>query len=253
MTKLLLIILLLSQPIYADSNEMSKLLIPHVTICDFDDPYPYNLLDIGREIAEFEAKLAKDLADKAAQEIMAEIEAEAEFNAKTKLPNTVCEKTEVSYLAYISGAVNSPDDFYTTTCKEQSLEGLKRVGDNWESAERPLRTYLVMKVKESSRCDNSDNGETIDGYHYRNACYSIANNEYPEYGDELLCSEAWSLESNLLTKITCQIGLSAFVFSPNNWFHHSNFHGGIDGWSAIDNLDTYRQDMLTVSVGQCSR
>jgi len=68
MTKLLLIVLLLSQPIYADSNEMSKLLIPHVTICDFDDPYPYNLLDIEREIAEFEAKLAKDLADKTAQE-----------------------------------------------------------------------------------------------------------------------------------------------------------------------------------------
>jgi hypothetical protein len=39
-----------------------------VTICDFDDPYPYNLLDIEREIAEFEAKLAKVLADKAAQE-----------------------------------------------------------------------------------------------------------------------------------------------------------------------------------------
>ena len=84
MTKLLLIILLLSQPIYADSNGMSKLLIPHVTICDFDDPYPYNLVDIAREIAEFEANLAKELADQAAQEIMAEIEAEA------KLSNTVC-------------------------------------------------------------------------------------------------------------------------------------------------------------------
>ena len=68
MKKLLLIILLLSQPIYADSNGMSKLIIPHVTICDFDDPYPYNLVDIEREIAEFEAKLAKVLADKAAQE-----------------------------------------------------------------------------------------------------------------------------------------------------------------------------------------
>jgi hypothetical protein len=249
MTKLLLIILLLSQPIYADSNGMSKLLIPHVTICDFDDPYPYNLLDIGREIAEFEAKLAKDLADKAAQEIMTEIEAEA------KLPNTVCEKTKASYLAYISGAVNSPDDLYTTTCKEQSLEGLQRVGDNWESAERPLRTYLVTKVKESYGCDYYGNEITIDGYHYKNACdatYSISSNEYPEYGDELLCSEAWSLESNLLTKITCQIGLSTFVFSPNDWFQHSNFHGEIDRWGAIDNLDTYRQDMLTVSVGQCS-
>ena len=86
MKKLLLIVLLLAQPIYADSNGMSKLLIPHVTICDFDDPYPYNLLDIEREIAEFEAKLAKDLADKAAEEMMAEIEAKA----KVKLPNTVC-------------------------------------------------------------------------------------------------------------------------------------------------------------------
>ena len=249
MTKLLLIVLLLSQPIYADSNEMSKLLIPHVTICDFDDPYPYNLLDIEREIAEFEANLAKELADKAAQEMMAEIKAEAE--AKAKLPNTVCEKTEVSYLTYISGAVNSPDDLYTTTCKEQSLEGLQRVGDNWKSAERPLRTYLVTKVERSSECDYSDNGIT-GGYHYRNACYLIANSEYPEYEDELLCSEAWSLESNLLSKITCQIGLSSFVFSPNDWFHHSNFHGEIERWGAIDNLDTYRQDMLTVSVGQCS-
>ena len=80
----------MAQPIYADSNGMSKLLIPHVTICDFDDPYPYNLVDIEREIAEFEAILAKDIAEKAAQEIMAEIEAEAAFEAKAKLPNTVC-------------------------------------------------------------------------------------------------------------------------------------------------------------------
>ena len=247
MKKLLLIIILLSQPIYADSNGMSKLIIPEDTVCY--ETEPLFGMDIEREIAEFEAKLAKDLADKAAQEIMAEIEAE------DKLPNTVCEKTKASYLAYISGAVNSPDDLYTTTCKEQSLEGLQRVGDNWESAERPLRTYLVTKVKESYGCDYYGNEITIDGYHYKNACdatYSISSNEYPEYGDELLCSEAWSLESNLLTKITCQIGLSNFVFSPNNWFHHSNFHGEIDRWGAIDNLDTYRQDMLTVSVGQCS-
>jgi len=175
---------------------------------------------------------------------------------RAELKPTVCEWEEgdrIAYLAYISGAVISPEDLYTTTCKEQSLEGLQRVGDNWESAERPLRTYLVTKVKESSGCDSSDNGKTIDGYHYSNACYSIANNEYPEYGDELLCSEAWSLESNVLTKITCQIGLSTFVFSPHQWFHHSNFHGDIDRWGSIDNLDIYRQDMLTVSVGQCSQ
>ena len=103
MKKLLLIILLLTQPIYADSNGMSKLLIPHVTICDFDDPYPYNLLDIGREIAEFEAKLAKELADQAAQEIMAEIKAEAKL---PKLQPTVCEPNRGGYEAYILGIKN---------------------------------------------------------------------------------------------------------------------------------------------------
>ena len=152
-----------------------------------------------------------------------------------------------------ANAISSPEDLFTTTCKEQSLEGLQRVGDNWEPAERPFRTYLVTKLKESSGCDNSDNGKTIDGYRFRNACYSIASNEYPEYGDELLCSEAWSLESNVLTIVTCRIGLSTFVFSPHQWFHHSNFHGDINDFGGIDNLDTYRQDMLTVSVGQCSR
>ena len=175
---------------------------------------------------------------------------------RAELKPTVCEweeESRISYLAYISGAVISPEDLYTTTCKEQSLEGLQRVGDNWEPAERPFRTYLVTKVKESSGCDYSDNGKTIDGYRYRNACYSIESNEYPEYGDELLCSEAWSLESNVLTIITCRIGLSTFVFSPHQWFHHSNFHGDINDFDRIDNLDTYRQDMLTVSVGQCSR
>jgi hypothetical protein len=175
---------------------------------------------------------------------------------RAELKPTVCEWEEgsrIAYLAYISGAVISPDDLYTTTCKEQSLEGLQRVGDNWEPAERPFRTYLVTKVKGSSGCDYSDNGKTIDGYRYRNACYSIASNEYPEYGDELLCSEAWSLESNVLTIVTCRIGLSTFVFSPHQWFHHSNFHGDINDFGGIDNLDTYRQDMLTVSVGQCSR
>ena len=175
---------------------------------------------------------------------------------RPELKPTVCEweeESRIAYLAYISGAVISPEDLYTTTCKEQSLEGLQRVGDNWEPAERPFRTYLVAKLKGSSGCDNSDNGKTIDGYRYRNACYSIASNEYPEYGDELLCSEAWLLESNVLTIVTCRIGLSTFVFSPHEWFHHSNFHGDINDFGGIDNLDTYRQDMLTVSVGQCSR
>ena len=105
--KLLLVILLLAQPTYADSNGMSKLIIPHVTICDFDDPYPYNLVDIAREIAEFEANLAKVLADQAAKEMMAEIE--AEFEAKAKLPKlqpTVCEPNRGGYEAYILGIKN---------------------------------------------------------------------------------------------------------------------------------------------------
>ena len=75
-----------------------------MTICDFDDPYPYKLVDLEREIAEFEAKLAKVLAEKAAQEIMAEIKAEAAFEAKAKLPRlqpTVCEPNRGGYEAYI--------------------------------------------------------------------------------------------------------------------------------------------------------
>ena len=57
--KLLLIVLLLAQPIYADSNGMSKLIIPH-DICDIGNP----------------SVAAQELAEKAAQEMMAEIEAE---------------------------------------------------------------------------------------------------------------------------------------------------------------------------------
>ena len=79
MKTLLLIIFLLSQPIYADSNGMSKLIIPEDTVCY--ETEPLFGMDIEKEIAEFEANLAKELAD---QEIMAEIE------AKAKLPNTVC-------------------------------------------------------------------------------------------------------------------------------------------------------------------
>jgi hypothetical protein len=94
---------------------------------------------------------------------------------------------------------------------------------------------------------------TINGYNYKTACYLITDNEYPDYPDDLMCAEQWSLESNELFRVTCQVGLSNFVFSPNDWFHKSNFHGKINRWGAIDNLDTYRQDMLTVSAGQCSQ
>ena len=116
MKKLLLIILLLSQPIYANSNEMSKFIIPHVTICDFDDPYPYNLVDIAREIAEFEANLAKDLADQSKLANDAQVAARMEelaleqelkaFEAKAKFSPTVCERNEGDYEAYILGIKN---------------------------------------------------------------------------------------------------------------------------------------------------
>jgi transposase-like protein len=62
---------------------------------------------VEKEIAEFEANLAKVLADKAAQEIMAEIEAECEAKAKLpKLQPTVCERNEGGYEAYMLGIKN---------------------------------------------------------------------------------------------------------------------------------------------------
>ena len=149
-----------------------------------------------------------------------------------------------------ANAISSPEDLFTTTCKEQSLEGLQRVGDNWESAERPLRTYLIQKVE---GCNYLDDGMSINGYKYKTACYLIEDNESKYSRKELMCIEIWTLDTNELYKIACQVGINNFVFSPNDWFHKSNFHGQIDRWGAIDNLDTYRQDMLTVSVGQCSQ
>ena len=101
MKRLLLVFLILSSNLFAEQGK-TILIIPHETICDFVDPYPYpyNLLDIEREIAEFEAKLAKVLADKVAQEIMAEIEAEAKAKL-SKLQPTVCEPNRGRYEAYM--------------------------------------------------------------------------------------------------------------------------------------------------------
>ena len=149
-----------------------------------------------------------------------------------------------------SFAVTSPNNLFKTTCIEEKLEGLQRVDSGWQTAERPLRTYILQKVK---GCGYLDDGMSINGYNYKTACYLITDNEFPDYPDDLMCSEQWSLESNELFRTTCQVGLSNFVFSPNDWFHKSNFHSKINRWGAVDNLDTYRQDMLTVSVGQCSR
>ena len=81
---------------------MSKLIIPEDIVCY--ETEPLFGMDIEKEIAEFEAKLAKELADKTAQEIMAEIKAEAAFEAKAKLPKlqpTVCEPNRGGYEAYI--------------------------------------------------------------------------------------------------------------------------------------------------------
>ena len=90
--KLLLIVLLLAQPIYADSNGISKLIIPQ---CGEDEPY--NLVDLERAIAEFEANLAKELADKAAQEIMAEIKADFTYSEKIDFCENIEPTLEESY------------------------------------------------------------------------------------------------------------------------------------------------------------
>ena len=94
MTRLLLVFLILSSNLFAEQGEtilinQQLIKIPEVIICGTDDFGPTQEA-IEKEIAEFEAKLAKVIAEKAAQEIMAEIEAEAAFEAKAKLPNTVC-------------------------------------------------------------------------------------------------------------------------------------------------------------------
>ena len=114
MKRLLLVFLILSSNLFAEQGEtilinQQLIRIPEVIICGTDDFGPTQEA-IEREIAEFEAKLAKVIAEKAAQEIMAEIKAEAAFEAKTKaklpkLQPTVCERTG-GYEAYILGIEN---------------------------------------------------------------------------------------------------------------------------------------------------
>ena len=126
MKRLLLVFLILSSNLFAEQGE-TKLIIPEDIVCY--ETEPLFGMDIEREIAEFEAKLAallteeavekeiaefeanlaKVLADKAAQEIMAEIEAEAALEAKAKLPKlqpTVCEPNRGGYEAYMLGIKN---------------------------------------------------------------------------------------------------------------------------------------------------
>ena len=107
MKRVLLIFLLLSSKLFAEQGEtilinQQLIRIPEVIICGTDDFGPTQEA-IEKEIAEFEAKLAKVLADKAAQEIMAEIEAEAKLS---KLQPTVCEPNRGRYEAYMLGIQN---------------------------------------------------------------------------------------------------------------------------------------------------
>ena len=111
MKRLLLVFLILSSNLFAEQGEtilinQQLIRIPEVIICGTDDFGPTQEA-IEKEIAEFEAKLAKVLADKAAQEIMAEIEAECEAKAKLpKLQPTVCEPNRGGYEAYMLGIKN---------------------------------------------------------------------------------------------------------------------------------------------------
>ena len=106
MKRLLLVFLILSSNLFAEQVEtilinQQLIRIPEVIICGTDDFGFLAQEAIEKEIAEFEAKLAKVLADKDAQEMMAEIEAECEAKAKLpKLQPTVCERTG-GYEAYI--------------------------------------------------------------------------------------------------------------------------------------------------------
>ena len=110
MKRLLLVFLILSSNLFAEQGETilinPQLIIPQATICG--DDFAFLAQDaIENEIAEFEVNLAKVLADKAAQEIMAEIEAECEAKAKLpKLQPTVCEPNRGGYEAYILGIKN---------------------------------------------------------------------------------------------------------------------------------------------------
>ena len=116
MKRLLLLFLILSSNLFAEQGE-TILIIPQ-DICDIGnpDPFPYNLVDIEKEIAEFEANLAKDLADQSKLANDAQVAARMEelaleqelkaFEAKAKFSPTVCKRTEGDYEAYMLGIKN---------------------------------------------------------------------------------------------------------------------------------------------------
>ena len=162
-----------------------------------------------------------------------------------------------------SYAITTSEDLYTTICTEKSLEGLQRIDNDWEAAERPLIKYIITKQNESGDCPLGDNkpyqsmitsSYSSENYDYIDGCYAISDFKDKEYFAKIYkCEEQWLKEGSILSKVSCQIGLGGFVFSPDKWFHKAQLHGEIDNWLSIDNLDTYQQDMLTVSVGMCSQ
>ena len=111
MKRLLLLFLILSSNLFAEQGEtilvnQQLIIIPEASNCGrYDGALSQEAIE--REIAEFEANLAKELADQVAQEIMAEIEDEAKTKAKLpKLQPTVCERNEGGYEAYVLGIKN---------------------------------------------------------------------------------------------------------------------------------------------------
>ena len=96
MKRLLLVFLILSSNLFAEQGE-TILIVPQLIIPQCGEDEPYNLVDVERAIAEFEAQLAQELADKAAQEIMAEIKADFTYSEKIDFCENIEPTLEESY------------------------------------------------------------------------------------------------------------------------------------------------------------
>ena len=96
MKRLLLVFLILSSNLFAEQGE-TILIVPQLIIPQCGEDEPYNLVDLERAIAEFEAQLAQELADKAAQEIMAEIKADFTYSEKIDFCENIEPTLEESY------------------------------------------------------------------------------------------------------------------------------------------------------------
>ena len=73
MKRLLLVFLIISSNLFAEQGE-TILIVPQ-DICDIGnpDPFPYNLVDIEKEIAAFEAQLAQEAIEKEIAEFEAQL------------------------------------------------------------------------------------------------------------------------------------------------------------------------------------